>query len=103
MSNHFFAKITQLLFQGDELEETASNQCSGRDANRVLFCLSADTPEFRRPWAVSGPSGAVAADALKAPRIARADHCCEETNSTPQECGNPHRVKDGCFVIRSAR
>ena len=80
MSNNLFAKITQLLFQGDGFGEAASHQRSRRDFNRVFFCLSADTPEFRRPWAVSNPSGAVAADAL---RIAWPDRRCEE--STPQE------------------
>ena len=83
MSINLFAKITQLLFQGDGFGEAASRQRSRRDFNRVFFCLSADTPEFRRPWAVSSPSGAVAADALKTPRIAWPDRCCED--STPHE------------------
>src|SRR6516225_8718604 len=65
-----FEKFTQLLFQGDGFGEAASHQLSSRDFNRVFFSLSADTPELRRPWAVSSPSGAIAADALKAPRIA---------------------------------
>jgi hypothetical protein len=83
MSINLFAKITQLLFQRDGFGEAASHQRSGRDFNWVFFCLSADTPEFRRPWAVSNPSGAVAADALKAPRIAWPDRRCED--STPEE------------------
>ena len=83
MSDNLFAKITQVLFRGDGFGETAFHQRSGRDFNGVLFGLSADTPKFRRPWAVSDPSGAVAADALKAPRIAWPDRRCED--STPQE------------------
>jgi hypothetical protein len=64
--------------------QTASHQRSSRDFNRVFFSLSADTPELRGPWAVvSSPSGAVAADALQAPRIAWPGRYCE--GSTPQE------------------
>jgi hypothetical protein len=82
-TNNFSQKITWLLFQGDGFGEAASHQRSSRDFNRVFFCLSADAPEFPRPWAVSSPSGAVAADVLRAPGIAW-PHRRREA-STPQE------------------
>jgi hypothetical protein len=81
-----FRKIYAVAFSRDGFGEAASHQRSSRDFNRVFFSLSADTPEFRRPWAVSSPSGAVAADALTAPRIAWLyDHCEKNERSTPQE------------------
>jgi len=80
--NSSSAKIYAVAFQGAGFGEAASHQRSSGDLNRVLF-LSANTPEFRQPRAVSNPSGAVAAAALKTPRIAWPDRRCEK--STPQE------------------
>jgi len=82
--NSFSAKINYaVVFQGDGFGEAASHQRSSGDFNRVFFSLSANTPEFRQPRAVSSPSGASAADAVNAPRIAWPDRRCEK--STPQE------------------
>ena len=53
--NTFFENLTQLGFQEDGFGEAASHQLSSRDFNRVYFSFSADTPELRRPWAVSSP------------------------------------------------
>ena len=70
--NSSSAKIYAVVFQGDGIGEAASHQrCSG-DFSGVFFSFTADAPGFRicRPRAVSNPSGAVAADARKAPRTA---------------------------------